>query len=84
MKKDAIRKIAYYQLVKYKMNRHDDIHLIVGEKLIDILDYSPKTFQSIFLETMRNIDSPKLCDICQSLPFGEHINEIIYLSLIDI
>lgn len=78
MKKDAIRKIAYYQLVKYKMNRHDDIHLIVGEKLIDILDYSPKTFQSIFLETMRNIDSPKLCDICQSLPFGEHINEIIY------
>ncbi len=78
MNKDAVRKIVYDQLVKYKVNRHDDIHLIVGEKLVDILDYAPKTFQSIFLETMSAIDSPKLCNICQALPFGKYINEMIY------
>lgn len=70
--------IQFSELFKYKLNRHDDIHILVGEQLVDIIDYSPETFQTLFLHTMKNINSSKLYNICMSLPFEDDINIKIY------
>lgn len=75
---DLYRVIPFEKVIKYKLNRHDDIHLLVGEKLRGDIDYAPEIFQSVFLETMRSIDSPKLNDICRSLPFDHTLNDKIY------
>lgn len=76
-------RIDFEKLIRYKLNRHDDIHLLVGKKLGNDIGYAPETFRSIFLETMRSIDSPRLIDVCRSLPFGSVLNDKIYCLEMD-
>lgn len=70
--------INFTDLVLYKLNTHDDIHLKVGNKISDIIDYAPETYYSIFINTLNNSNNKTLKNICKLLPFNEDINNLIY------
>ena len=66
----------FEEIIKYRLDRHNDIHLLVGGKIQNIIFYAPETFQTIFLETLK--ENVTLLSTCKALPFPPSINEEIY------